>query len=110
MAKHTRFRITAEQTDSALFLTTHFPCQSPLSAAAEKAAQLHSLLFMLSDYAARSDTFGALNQEFQSNNNCPRCSMAWTGQRAARCANCLTSHRDCLRRRNRRDGSSGRAA
>ncbi|MDR3380655.1 hypothetical protein [Cupriavidus basilensis] len=66
MAKHTRFRITAEQTGSALFLTTHFPCQSPLSAAAEKAAQLHSLLFMLSDYAACSDTFGALNPEFQS--------------------------------------------
>jgi len=48
------------------YLTTCFPCESPVSVAAEKAAQFYSLLFMLSDYAGSSDTFGDLNREFQS--------------------------------------------
>jgi len=66
MPKHTRYGLTAEQSGSSLFLTTHFPLESPLTVAAEKAAQLLGLLFMASDYAASRDTFAALEPAIQA--------------------------------------------
>ncbi len=65
MSKHARYGVTAERSGSAIFLTTRFPYENPASVAAEKAAQLHGLLFMISDYAALSSTFGALEPEIQ---------------------------------------------
>ncbi|WP_454732262.1 MULTISPECIES: hypothetical protein [Cupriavidus] len=52
MHKHTRFSITAEHAGAETFVTAHAPAESPLSLAAEKAAQLHALLSMASDCAA----------------------------------------------------------
>ncbi|WP_059413632.1 hypothetical protein [Cupriavidus basilensis] len=52
MPKHTRQGITVEHTGADMFVTAHMPCETPLSVAAEKAAQLHALLSVASDYAA----------------------------------------------------------
>ncbi len=49
MHKHTRHGITAEHTGADMFVTAHTPNESPLSLAAEKAAQLHALLCAASD-------------------------------------------------------------
>jgi len=65
MLKHTRSNLTAEHRASAVFLTRHYALETPLTVAAEKAAQLHGLLFMIRDYAASGSTFGALVPELQ---------------------------------------------
>ncbi|KDP89124.1 hypothetical protein CF70_023655 [Cupriavidus sp. SK-3] len=65
MDKHSRYGITAEHTDSAMLVTTRISLEDPLSLAAERAAQLYGLLFMVSEYVASGDAFGALKQEIQ---------------------------------------------
>ncbi|MDW3683435.1 hypothetical protein RA280_17115 [Cupriavidus sp. CV2] len=66
MGKHCRYGITAEHAESAMFVTTRTSLEDPLSLAAERAAQLYGLLFMISEYAASGDTFSALKQEIQN--------------------------------------------
>ncbi|AOZ07691.1 hypothetical protein [Cupriavidus malaysiensis] len=65
MLKHTRSNLTAEQGPSAIFLTRHFALETPLSVAAEKAAQLHGLLYLLRDCATGDGAFETLARELQ---------------------------------------------
>ncbi len=69
MCKHSRYGITAQHTGADMFMTAHTPCESPLSLAAEKAAQLHALLSMASDRASVSAGMPSasdnLNEELQ---------------------------------------------
>ncbi|AOY92596.1 hypothetical protein BKK79_13015 [Cupriavidus sp. USMAA2-4] len=65
MLKHTRSNLTAEQGPSAIFLTRHFALETPLSVAAEKAAQLHGLLYLLRDCATGDGAFETLEPEPQ---------------------------------------------
>ena len=43
--QHTRYGLTAEHRNADIHLHTRIPCESPLSLATEKSAQLYALLF-----------------------------------------------------------------
>lgn len=62
----TRYGLSAEQSGSSLFLTAHFPLETPLTVAAEKAAQLYGLLCMASDYATSRDAVAGLDPAAQA--------------------------------------------
>jgi len=62
--QHTRYGLTAEHRNADIHLHTRVLCESPLSLAAEKSAQLYALLFLARD-SAESGIFCDLNPEFQ---------------------------------------------
>lgn len=62
--QHTRYGLTAEHRNANIHLHTRIPCESPLSLATEKSAQLYALLFLARD-SAESGIFGDLNPEIQ---------------------------------------------
>jgi len=59
MPESIRQTLAAERCGPDLFLTAHFPLETPLSLAAQKAAQLHGLLLMLNDRAIGDGSLGA---------------------------------------------------
>lgn len=64
MCKHPHYNISAEQTGRDIFVTAHAAFESPLSLAAEKAAQLYALLSVASENAA-GGTLANLTDEAQ---------------------------------------------
>ncbi len=64
MPEHTRYGITAEHTGADMFVTSHTPCENPLTLAGEKAAQLYALLFTACGNAAAGIS-GELAEEIQ---------------------------------------------
>jgi len=60
MREHSHSNVTVSHSGSAVCVTTWYALETPLEVAADKAAQLHSLLFFLRDYAASNDNFGEL--------------------------------------------------
>ncbi|MGE8368729.1 hypothetical protein ACU4GI_40335 [Cupriavidus basilensis] len=64
MCKHPHYNISAEQTGRDIFVTAHAASESPLSLAAEKAAQLNALLSVAIENAA-GGTLANLTEETQ---------------------------------------------
>jgi len=62
--QHTRYSLTAEHNNDNIYLHTRVPCESPLSLATEKSAQLYALLFLARD-STESGIFGDPNPEIQ---------------------------------------------
>ncbi|AOY91542.1 hypothetical protein BKK79_06720 [Cupriavidus sp. USMAA2-4] len=60
MSETTHGNITVSHSGSAVCVTTWYALETPREVAADKAAQLHSLLFFLRDYAASNPQFGEL--------------------------------------------------
>ncbi|WER47347.1 hypothetical protein CupriaWKF_07315 [Cupriavidus sp. WKF15] len=65
MHSHTCNGITAEHTGAGMLVTAHRPGENPLSLATERAAQLHGVLFVASDYGTRSDSPGGMSEEMR---------------------------------------------
>ncbi|AOY90478.1 hypothetical protein BKK79_00515 [Cupriavidus sp. USMAA2-4] len=63
--QHTRYGLTAEYRNADIHLHSRALCETPLTLAAEKSAQLYALLFLARD-CAESGTFGDLNAEIQN--------------------------------------------
>ncbi|MBF6987010.1 MULTISPECIES: hypothetical protein [Cupriavidus] len=63
MYSHSHHGITAEHNGVDMLVTAHSQGENPLSLAAERAAQLHGLLLMASDYGASGENLSALNQQ-----------------------------------------------
>jgi len=60
MPEPIRHTLTAECSGADLFLTAHFPLETPISLATHRAAQLHSLLQMISDWETGDGSLGTL--------------------------------------------------
>ncbi|MDF3836295.1 hypothetical protein P3W85_25585 [Cupriavidus basilensis] len=63
--QHTRHGLTAEYRNADIYLSARMPCETPLSLATEKSAQLYALLFLACDNA-EAGVFGDLNAEIQN--------------------------------------------
>jgi len=60
MHQHTRNGITADHNGADMSLTARFPHENPLSLAVLKAAQLHALLLMASDFVVADGSANGL--------------------------------------------------
>ncbi|MHA7680068.1 hypothetical protein [Cupriavidus sp. PET2-C1] len=63
--QHARYGLTAEYRNADIHLSSRVLCETPLSLAVEKSAQLCALLFLTRDNA-ESGVFGDLNPEIQN--------------------------------------------